>query len=57
MRQRKTLSVVMIAKNEAGLLAECLSSVAWADEIIVLDSGSTDGTATLAAELGAQVFP
>lgn len=56
MRQRKTLSVVMIAKNEAGLLAECLASVAWADEIIVLDSGSTDGTAALAADLGAQVF-
>ena len=36
------LSVVMIAKNAADLLPDCLASVAWADEIVVLDSGSTD---------------
>ena len=38
------LSVVMIAKNAADLLPDCLASVAWADEIVILDSGSTDNT-------------
>jgi len=56
MSHRNSLSVVMIAKNEAGLLSECLQSVAWADEIIVLDSGSTDGSVALAESLGAKVF-
>lgn len=56
MSQRKSLSVVLITKNESELLAECLASVAWADEIIVLDSGSTDGTVALAESLGAKVF-
>ncbi|MFZ1871372.1 MAG: glycosyltransferase family 2 protein [Chania sp.] len=56
MSDRKSLSVVMIAKNEAGLLPECLQSVAWADEIIMLDSGSQDGSVALAESLGAKVF-
>ncbi len=50
------LSVVMIAKNAADLLPDCLGSVSWADEIIVLDSGSTDNTVELARGLGAQVY-
>lgn len=56
MSHRNSLSVVMIAKNEAELLSECLQSVTWADEIIVLDSGSTDGSVALAESLGAKVF-
>ncbi len=44
-----TLSVIVIAKNEADRIEPCLKSVAgWADEIIVLDSESTDGTADIA---------
>ncbi len=50
------LSVVMIAKNAADLLPDCLGSVSWADEIIVLDSGSTDNTVELARGLGAQAI-
>jgi glycosyltransferase involved in cell wall biosynthesis len=42
------LSVVLIVKNEAARLEACLASVAWADEIVVLDSGSTDGTVAIA---------
>ena len=49
------LSVVIIAKNAADLLLDCLASVQWADEIIVLDSGSSDNTVELATSLGARV--
>lgn len=41
---RPTLSVIIITKNEAELIGRCLESVKWADEIIVVDSGSTDDT-------------
>ena len=50
------LSVVVITKNEAGRLADCLKSVDWAEEIIVVDDESTDGTVELARSLGAKVF-
>ena len=50
-----TLSVVVITKNEARVIARCLESVAWADEIIVLDSASTDGTPDIARTLQAKV--
>ena len=53
---RAALSVVVITKNEGGRIADCLKSVAWADEIIVLDDESTDNTAELARSLGAKVF-
>lgn len=49
------LSVILITHNEAGNIAECLASVAFADERIVVDSGSTDGTVEIARSLGAQV--
>jgi len=49
------LSVILITKNEAANIRECLKSVSWADEIIVVDSGSTDDTASIAHEMGAQV--
>lgn len=39
-----TLSVIIITKNESNRIEACLQSVAWADEIIVLDSGSSDDT-------------
>ena len=42
------LSVVVIAKNEAERLDACLKSVAWADEIVVVDSGSSDATCEIA---------
>jgi len=41
---RARLSVVVITHNEARLIEDCLRSVQWADEIVVLDSGSTDDT-------------
>ncbi|MBM3125991.1 MAG: glycosyltransferase family 2 protein [Chloroflexi bacterium] len=51
-----TLSVILITKNEAENIRDCLLSIAWADEIIVVDSGSTDGTPGIAREMGVQVY-
>ncbi|MEY3953120.1 MAG: hypothetical protein RL320_1922, partial [Pseudomonadota bacterium] len=54
---RRTLSVLMICKNEADRIEASLASVAhWADEIIVLDSGSTDGTAEIARRFTDRVW-
>jgi glycosyltransferase involved in cell wall biosynthesis len=50
------LSVIIIAKNEAANIRDCIASVAWADEIIVVDSGSTDETVSIAKEMGAAVY-
>jgi glycosyltransferase involved in cell wall biosynthesis len=50
-----TLSVIIITKNEAAHIGECIDSVAFADEIIVLDSGSLDGTCDIARAKGAKV--
>lgn len=53
---RQRFSVVIIAKNAATQLAACLESVSFADELLVVDSGSNDGTAELAAARGARVI-
>ncbi|CAJ49846.1 glycosyltransferase family 2 protein [Bordetella avium] len=50
-----TLSVIIITKNEAANIRGCLESVAFADEFIVVDSGSTDNTVELARDFGARV--
>jgi len=50
------LSVAIITRNAASQLDGCLASVAFADEIVVVDSGSTDGTVELAARRGARVI-
>jgi glycosyltransferase involved in cell wall biosynthesis len=49
------ISVIVPVKNEAGNLARCLPALAWADEVFVVDSQSTDGTEDVAAEFGATV--
>lgn len=53
--QPAKLSVYIIAYNEADKIAAAVQSVAWADEVLVLDSYSTDDTAKIAAEMGATV--
>jgi glycosyltransferase involved in cell wall biosynthesis len=49
------LSVTIITLNEAEHIAAAIDSVSWADEIVVVDSGSTDGTADMATARGARV--
>ena len=49
------LSVIIIAKNAEGLIEDCIKSVAFADEIIVIDDGSTDETKEVAKKLGARI--
>jgi glycosyltransferase involved in cell wall biosynthesis len=49
------LTVTVITRNEASNITAALESVAWADEIVVVDSGSTDETASIARRLGARV--
>jgi glycosyltransferase involved in cell wall biosynthesis len=53
---RQPLSVAIITLNAAAQLEACLQSVRFAEEIIVVDSGSTDGTMALAAAYGARVI-
>jgi glycosyltransferase involved in cell wall biosynthesis len=50
------LSVVIIAKNEEKFIADAIKSSLFADEILILDSGSTDATCSIAKELGAKVM-
>lgn len=52
---RLKLSVILITRNEAARLEACLRSVAFADEWIVVDSASTDGTREIAERMGAKV--
>lgn len=52
---KNTLSVVVITKNEEKEIGECLKNLKFADEIIVIDSESTDSTVKLAKQEGAKV--
>jgi len=54
--QSPVLSVILITRNEAAHVGECLRSVAFADEWIVVDSGSTDSTREIARAFGARVI-
>lgn len=53
---KPTLSVIIITKNEEHDIRDCLESVAWADEVVVLDSGSTDNTLKIAKEYTDKVY-
>ncbi|MGV8058370.1 MAG: glycosyltransferase family 2 protein [Smithellaceae bacterium] len=50
------LSVAIITKNEEENLRSCLQSVAFARQIVVVDSGSTDATLQIAAEFGCEIY-
>ena len=52
--KRPSLSAVLITKNAAAHLHECLESLRWADEIVVVDSGSSDNTEAICSEFHAR---
>ena len=52
----KLISAIILTKNEVSNVNRCIDSLRWCHEVIVLDSGSTDGTTQLAESLGAKVF-
>ncbi len=54
--QKTQLSLAIICLNEAAMIERCIRSVPFATDVVVLDSGSTDGTREIAAALGARVF-
>lgn len=50
------LSVILITKNESANMRACLESVRWADEIVVVDAGSSDDTVSICREFTPHVF-
>jgi glycosyltransferase involved in cell wall biosynthesis len=50
-----SLSVIVISRDNEATIRRCLASVAWADEVVVVDSGSTDRTREIAREFTANV--
>lgn len=50
-----TISALVLAHNEAKLIANCIETLRWCDEVIVLDNNSSDTTAEIAERLGARV--
>ena len=51
-----SISILILTLNEAVNIGACLDSVSWCDDVVVLDSGSSDGTDILAAKRGARVL-
>lgn len=56
MRSTLPISVCVITFNEEGNIGSCLESVEWADDLLVVDSGSRDRTSTVAEDWGARVL-
>lgn len=52
---RQTITAIIIAKNEAEMIVNCIDTLRWCDDILVVDSLSTDDTAMLAETAGARV--
>jgi glycosyltransferase involved in cell wall biosynthesis len=50
------LTVIILTKDEEQFIERCIRSVSWADEVLVIDSGSSDKTREIAASLGANVY-
>jgi len=57
MSEKPTLiSAIILSKNEQDMIANCIETVQWCDEVIVVDSQSTDSTAAIAQRSGAHVY-
>lgn len=55
-KNKTLISVIVIAKNEEEVIGGCLESVEWADEVVILDTGSIDKTTEVAEKYGAKVY-
>lgn len=55
MRRGQTISAILITKNEESNISECIASLAFCDDVIVVDSGSSDDTVKIARSAGAAV--
>jgi len=55
-KDKVPLTVLVAVKNESKNIGKCLASVAWADQVVVVDSHSTDGTDTIARQFGSEVL-
>lgn len=53
--KKSTISAIILTKNEQEQIASCIESVAWADEIIVVDNKSTDDTVRIAKRMGSRI--
>ena len=51
-----TLSIAIIAHNEQDIIKGALESVSWAEQVVVIDCGSTDNTAAIARSMGAEIY-
>ncbi|MDH5533363.1 MAG: glycosyltransferase family 2 protein [Candidatus Pacebacteria bacterium] len=51
-----SITAIIIAKNEESMIANCIESLRWCDEILVIDNGSIDSTASVSEKLGARVI-
>jgi len=54
--ERQTLAVVILTKNEEARISRCLTSVRWADELVIVDGLSTDRTVEICRQFGARVI-
>lgn len=52
---RPSLTAVIVAKNEAEMIVNCIDTLRWCDEVLVIDTASTDDTAQLAETAGARI--
>ena len=50
------ISAIVIAKNEENMIADCLDSISFCDEVIVINNNSTDKTPSIVEKMGARVF-
>lgn len=53
---KKKISISIITYNEEKIIAKCLEKLYWADEIVIVDSGSTDNTVAICESFGARVI-
>ncbi len=53
--KEQTITAIIIAKDESEMIANCIDTLRWCDEVLVIDNGSDDDTAQLAEKLGARV--